>query len=57
MHLLHVTEEPGLVQMLEAAAESEVNVHLLKNILYFPLLVLKGMYHYWEIFFQGASAN
>ena len=29
--------------------------HLLKNLLYFPLLVLKGIYHYWKyILFQGA---
>ena len=28
--------------------------HLLKNICYFPLLVLKGIYHYWKyLFSQG----
>ena len=30
-------------------------IHFLKNILYFPLLVLKGIYHYWtySCFSQG----
>ena len=27
--------------------------HFLKNICCFPLLVLRGIYHYW-IFFQGS---
>ena len=26
------------------------NVHLLKILCYFPLLALKGIYHYWNIF-------
>ena len=26
---------------------SKENSHLVKNILYFSLLVLKGLYHYW----------
>ena len=25
--------------------------HLLKNVFYFPLLVLKGIYHYWKYVF------
>ena len=31
--------------------------HLVKNILYFPMLVLEGIYHYWIcfIFFRGTK--
>ena len=36
------------------------NFQLLNNILYFPLLVLKGLYHYWThflIFFPEVGKN
>ena len=31
--------------------------HLVKNMVSFPLLVLKGTYHYWTFFPGGAKAN
>ena len=44
----------GLAKRLRHVAKCRANTHffhLVKNIVYFPLLVLKGIYHYWTYIF------
>ena len=42
----------GLVRgALASSHQGLVGFHLLKNMCYFPLLVLKGIYHYWKYVF------
>ena len=36
---------------------SRRNFHLLKSMFYFPMSVLKGVYHYWTFFFRESEPN